>query len=150
VTATLTPWGRGQILTSFFMPDIYEQPLGLWLGYTRNLPVSNDDATTIDEPYNLDTDTVLGSYERIALGALDSSNWAFTGFAEIYNLGTYAGVTASAAWGLMQGWVILDSPTLGEGHVFAVGEIIEPFQITKDGDETPPIDVGGLSFGIYD
>ena len=150
MSATLTPWGRIQLLSAFWTPDIYVPVGGLWLAYTRNLPVDNDDATTLDEPYDLATDTPLGGYDRIFLGTLDSSNWGFTGFSEVYNLHTYTSDAATDAWGLMQGYALLDSGTLGEGNVFGVGEVIDPFQISKAGDTPPPIDVGGLALGLYD
>jgi hypothetical protein len=149
VSATLSPYGRGALLTAFFTPDIHVSPAGLWLAHTRDIPVSNDHGDTIDEPVD-DAGAALGGYARLALGDLTSDNWGFTGFAEIFNLNSYVWPAATGAWGLIQGWVLLDVPDLGEGNVIAAGELIETFQINAAGDTPPPVDVGGLAFGIYD
>lgn len=149
MTATLSPYGRGMLLQAVFCPDVYVQPSGLWLAHTRAIPISNDHADTIDEPMD-SLGAALGGYARLPLGVLSSDNWAFTGFSDVYNLNPYTWPAATGAWGLIQGWVLLDAPGLGEGNVVCAGELIEPFQINAAGDTPPPVQVGGLAVGIYD
>lgn len=140
MSGTLTPYGRGLLLQAVFQPDLYSGPAHLYLAYTRETPVSNADASQLDEP--------TSGYARADAGVVDSSSWGFTGFTEVYNINRINFAAAGANWGLMQGWALLDSPTLGVGNVVAVGTIVEPFQV-ETGD-APYIDVAGLGIGIYD
>lgn len=149
MSATLTPFGRHLLLAAVFTPELYTPPEGLWLAVTREVPVDNDDAAALDEPVD-DLGAALNGYGRLDLGALNIDNWAFSGFSEVYNWNPYVWTPATGPWGLIQGFAILDSDVLGEGNVVAVGEQVEPYQITIAGDAPPPIDVGGLAIGIYD
>ena len=150
MSATLTPHGRGLLLTAVFCPELYTPPSSLFMALTRNVPVDNDEPDLLDEPVDPDTGLPLGGYGRLDLGSLNIDNWAFTGFSEVYNWNPYVWPAATGEWGLMQGWAILDSDVIGEGFVIAVGEQPEPYQILSAGDRPPPIDVGGLAIGLYD
>lgn len=149
MTATLTPYGRGMLLSAVFTPELYVPPDGLWLAVTRAIPVDNDEADNLDEPVD-GSGLPLNGYSRLDLGSLNIDNWAFSGFSEVYNLNPYVWTAATGPWGLIQGYAVLDALDVGTGHVIAVGEQIEPYQIVSSGDKPPPIDVGGLAFGIYD
>ena len=61
MSATLTPYGRSLLLNAVFRPDVYSAPTGLWLVYTRAIPVPGSDGTQLDEASGL---------ARTALGAL--------------------------------------------------------------------------------
>jgi len=139
VSGTLTSYGRQQLLLGTFIPEDFVTPSGLWVAYTTSVPVANSDGSQLDE------DSGLG---RAPIGALSGDNWAFTGFAEIYNTNIIAFPTATADTELILGYAIVDDADPGEGNCWAVGPVIEPFQVVTG--EEPTIDVAGLAIGLYD
>lgn len=141
MSATLTPYGRALLLNAVFRHDVYVAPTGIWLAYTRAIPVAGSDGTQLDEPTGL---------VRTALPALTSAGWGLTaGFSEVYNMTAITPAAASADCGLLQGWAVVNTATIAQGDCVAVGELVLPFQLDA-GESPPPIDIGGLAFGLYD
>ena len=137
----ITPYGRKQILGLAFMSDVYTTPAGLWVTYTRAVPVDNASGSMLDEP--------TAGFTRAGVGAVTSASWDVTDFGEIYNVDVVDFAAATANLGLLLGWAVVDSAGIGTGNCWAVGPLSEPF--TCDNGETPQsVDIADLVFGLYD
>lgn len=140
MSATLTVYGRNQLLAAVFNADTYVGPTGLWVALTNTVPSKNDDGTTITEP-----DPVATGYQRIPIG-IGSTFWQLTGLGEVTQLvnGAHPAFTADA--GLASGYAVVDVALIGHGNLYIVGELPEPTELAA----SISLAVGGITAGIYD
>jgi hypothetical protein len=93
----------------------FTRPTGIALALCRNVPSESQTGATIPEVSN------AGAYARLPI-AQNNSNWveytqvATSGFSE--NVSDLLFTTASADWGMVSGWAIVDSASYGTGNVW--------------------------------
>lgn len=137
----LTTFGRQEMLNSFWTPDIFVAVPTLYFCYTREVPESNIDGASLDEP------DIAAGYNRVGY-PLDSTHWNPTGFSEVFNVNQIVFPALTDDWGMLFGMAIADSPTPGLGNVYAVGAMAEPFQ-PEVGDQ-PTIDPSDVTIGLFE
>lgn len=138
----LTQIGRQALIAAFFTPDLYVAVPTLHVAWMTEVPVSNMDGSQLMEP-----DTVNG-YGRPAI-AMNSNSWAPTGFGEIFNALTvpFPGQVL-APWGLILGMALVDTDVVGQGNVYVIGNVVEPF--SPDVGTTPQVSPSDIVIGLYE
>lgn len=108
----------------------FARPSTVAIALCRNVPLESQTGTTIPEIAN------AGSYARYAI-TQNNSNWteytqvATSGFSE--NSVEFLFTTASADWGMVSGWAIVDSVTHASGNSWMCGSFPTPRDI-RSGD----------------
>lgn len=98
--------------------NAFARPSAIALALCRNAPIESQTGATIPEVTN------AGAYARYAV-TQNNTNWAeytqvaTSGFSE--NSTEFLFTTASADWGMVSGWAIVDSATYGAGNVWMCG-----------------------------
>lgn len=139
MSATLSIYGRQQLLNAVFAPDLYTAPSAMAIALLYQVAGLNDTGASIVEP-----PASIG-YQRTEVG-LSSGFWTPTGFGEVGLLDYFLHPAFSADGTLVAGYALVDSVTIGDGNLWVVGTMPEQLQIQA----SVPLELGDLVVGLYD
>lgn len=140
MSGTWTVYGREQLVGLALSADTVHPPGNLYVALCLVVPVSNTDGTALVEP-----DPVATGYTRSSV-TTGSDNWLPTGFGEWQMIDTIVTMAPLADGGPIVAYALVDTATIGEGNVWAVGVIPDKFQYA----EGVPLRIDGLVLGLYD
>jgi hypothetical protein len=137
---TFTMYGRTLLLRSVFTADVVTVPASLEVALTNTVPPANSAEDQLVEPDSATTNYVRQTY------ALTSVQWAPSGFGDLYNtLKISYPQVGSPAWGVLNGWALVDPVS---GQCVNAGALLEPIATVTG--MIPFLDPGTLVLGIAD
>jgi hypothetical protein len=139
MSSSITLYGRQLLFGLLFTPDTVSNPTDLYCTLSFSVPSTSADGTALAEP--------AGGYARVQV-PLDSSWWAPTGYGEITTVQDIVFPVFTVDQGLIIGWGLTDTATLGEGNLVACGSIANPY--TGDAGNQPVVTAGDIMLALYD
>jgi len=130
----LSDYAENKVLDHVLKNDSYSRPANLFLALLSVLATDVSTGATISELSG-------GNYARIGC-----DNWSVAATRATSNSAKISFATPNADWGVIVGWAILDSITVGAGNVIAYGELTPAKNI--DSGQTVDIDIGQLDISF--
>lgn len=141
MTATVSMHLRDLMVKLAFRNDVTPAPpANLWVGLTYDVAPSNSPGYLTNEP-------ILGGYLRQSY-PLASTHWAASGFGEVANIAAITFPEATLDWGLLQGWALYDTSSVGTGKTWASGSLVTPTYVEEN--RTIVVSPRGIVIGLYD